>query len=154
MFLTSAGASVTSRARRRVRLLGLCSSRWFRFARRRITLPVAVSRNRFPAPLWGFIFGMVAVSVSCAPGARRLLRLVARLIHTPLDTVLPRAGGATFSCPHPRRPARHGLLGRPLALPRRLSLRARPPVCSGTRSPVCSGARPARPRQQPDRRPH
>src|SRR5215831_7143057 len=84
IFLTSAGASVVSPASRRVRRLGLCSSRWFRFARRRITLPVAVSRNRFPAPLWVFIFGMVAVSVSCAPMARRLLRLVARLLHTPL----------------------------------------------------------------------
>jgi hypothetical protein len=34
---------------------------WLRLARRRITLPVPVSRNRFPAPLWVFIFGMVAV---------------------------------------------------------------------------------------------
>jgi hypothetical protein len=30
-------------------------------ARRRITLPVAVSRNRFAVPLCVFIFGMVAV---------------------------------------------------------------------------------------------
>src|SRR5580693_233376 len=34
---------------------------WLRLARRRITLPVPVSRNRFLAPLWVFIFGMVAV---------------------------------------------------------------------------------------------
>src|SRR5260370_41607216 len=39
----------------------LCSNMWLRLARRRITLPVPVSRNRFPAPLWVFIFGMVAV---------------------------------------------------------------------------------------------
>src|SRR5580692_697268 len=43
---------------------------WLRLARRRITLPVPVSRNRFPAPLWVFIFGMVAVvSVSLSPAA-------------------------------------------------------------------------------------
>ena len=30
-------------------------------ARRRITLPPAVIRNRRAAPLWVFIFGMVAV---------------------------------------------------------------------------------------------
>jgi hypothetical protein len=40
-------------------------------ARRRITLPVAVSRNRLAAPLCVFIFGMVAV-VS-VPVAARLL---------------------------------------------------------------------------------
>src|SRR5580704_6384058 len=39
----------------------LCSNMWLRLARRRITLPVPVSRNRFLAPLWVFIFGMVAV---------------------------------------------------------------------------------------------
>src|SRR5580693_1557693 len=43
---------------------------WLRLARRRITLPVPVSRNRFAAPLWVFIFGMVAVvSVSLSPAA-------------------------------------------------------------------------------------
>src|SRR5215471_3735973 len=58
IFLTSAGASVVSPASRRVRRLGLCSSRWFRLARRRITLPVPVSRNRFADPLWVFILGI------------------------------------------------------------------------------------------------
>ena len=39
-------------------------------ARRRITLPVPVSLKRFVVPLWGFIFGMVAVVSLClhAPG--------------------------------------------------------------------------------------
>src|SRR5260370_26150146 len=39
----------------------LCANMWLRLARRRIPLPVPVRRNRFPAPLWVFIFGMVAV---------------------------------------------------------------------------------------------
>src|SRR5271155_3507775 len=50
---------------------------WLRLARRRITLPVPVNRNRFPAPLWVFIFGMVAVvsvSLSYRGGYRSLPR--------------------------------------------------------------------------------
>src|SRR5579875_1768341 len=59
--LTSLPASGTSPLSRRVRRDGLCSSRWLRLARRRITLPEPVSLKRFPAPLCVFIFGMVAV---------------------------------------------------------------------------------------------
>src|ERR1700761_3032655 len=55
---------------RRVMRDDLCSSRWFFPARRRITLPVPVSLNRFAVPLWVFIFGMVAV-VSLVVRARR-----------------------------------------------------------------------------------
>src|SRR5215470_16150210 len=72
IFLASAGARVTSPASRLVRRLGLCSNRCLRFARRRITFPVPVSRKRLFAPLCVFIFGMLAVVfLSCAPGARR-----------------------------------------------------------------------------------
>jgi hypothetical protein len=40
-------------------------------ARRRITFPEPISRNRLPAPLCVFIFGMVAVvSVLTCPAAR------------------------------------------------------------------------------------
>jgi hypothetical protein len=42
-------------------------------ARRRITLPVLVSRNRFAAPLCVFIFGMVAVVSVPVPAAPYLL---------------------------------------------------------------------------------
>ena len=47
---------------------------WLRLARRRITLPVPVSLKRFAAPLWVFIFGMVAVvsSICVRPGAQFL----------------------------------------------------------------------------------
>src|SRR5690348_4971174 len=61
IFFASAGASSTSPASRRVTLLGLCSNRCLRFARRRSTLPVPVSRKRLFAPLCVFIFGMLAV---------------------------------------------------------------------------------------------
>src|SRR5581483_8570884 len=61
MFFASAGATTKAPSRRRVRLLGLCSSRWFLLARRRITLPEPVSLNRFLAPLCVLVFGMVAV---------------------------------------------------------------------------------------------
>src|SRR5215510_850716 len=71
IFLASAGARTTSPASRLVRRLGLCSNRCLRFARRRITFPVAVSRKRLFAPLCVFIFGMLAVVfLSCAPAAR------------------------------------------------------------------------------------
>src|SRR6267154_954434 len=61
IFLVSEGARTWSLPRRRVRRLDLCSSRWFMLARRRITLPPAVILNRRAAPLWVFIFGMLAV---------------------------------------------------------------------------------------------
>src|SRR5215831_8892538 len=129
VFLTSAGASVVSAASRRVRRLDLCSSRWFRLARRRITLPVPVSRNRLADPLWVFILGI---------GRRlRLLRAcgaaspapVARLLYTAVPG-FPRAGGVTSPafirddqpCVAPR-----AIRWR---LPRRLSLRLRPPLRS------------------------
>src|SRR5690349_10080472 len=80
IFLASAGASSTSPASRLVTLLGLCSNRCLRFARRRSTFPVPVSRKRLFAPLCVFIFGMLAV--------------VFRLL---------RAFGAALSCVPPRR---------------------------------------------------
>src|SRR6516165_4107066 len=61
IFLTSAGATGTSPASRRVTLLDLCSNSCLRFARRRSTFPVPVSRKRLFAPLCVFIFGMLAV---------------------------------------------------------------------------------------------
>src|SRR5579875_1879347 len=51
IFCVSAGDSSTSASRRRVRVEGLCSNRWLRLARRRMILPVPVSRNRLLAPL-------------------------------------------------------------------------------------------------------
>src|SRR5262250_3795535 len=69
IFLTSAGATVTSPASRRVTRDDLCSNRCLRFARRRNTFPEPVSRNRLLAPLCVFILGMFAVvSISYAPG--------------------------------------------------------------------------------------
>src|SRR5260370_23385374 len=61
MFFLSAGATTASPSRRRVRLVALCSSRWFLPARWRMSLPVPVILNRLLAPLCVFVFGMVAV---------------------------------------------------------------------------------------------
>src|SRR4051795_3477480 len=47
-----------SRPRRRVRLVGLCSSRWSRYALRRRILPVPVILKRLAAPRCVFIFGI------------------------------------------------------------------------------------------------
>src|SRR5690606_32091876 len=58
IFLASAGASGTSPVRRRVRLVGLCSRRWFLLARRRMILPEPVTRKRLPAPLCDLFFGI------------------------------------------------------------------------------------------------
>src|SRR5882724_3401515 len=82
IFLVSAGASGTSPAKRRVRALVLCSSRWLRLARRRMTLPVPVSRNRLLAPLCVFIFGMSPRLRSCVPphGARLVRVPAARFV--------------------------------------------------------------------------
>src|SRR5262249_19694179 len=66
--LVSAGATITSPASRRVRRLGLCSNRCLRFARRGITFPVPVSRERLFAPLCVFLFCMLGVVfLFCAP---------------------------------------------------------------------------------------
>src|SRR5690606_15112568 len=69
MFLASASATGAGPLSRLVRLEGLCSSRWFLLARRRITLPEPVTLKRFLAPLCVLVFGMVAV-VSLYPGPR------------------------------------------------------------------------------------
>src|SRR4029077_13897078 len=97
VFLVSAGASVRSLLSRRVRRLDLCSSRWFMLARRRITLPVAVNRNRFAAPLCVFIFGMVAVvSVVRLRASRHdCLRAVRHLsCGVLMARLIPRSSGA------------------------------------------------------------
>src|SRR5690606_16750166 len=78
--LSAADTSVRP-ARRRVRVLGLCSSRCRRFAFWRTILPVPVRRNRFAAPLWVFALGMGVLRIvewvelsGLAAGALGLLR--------------------------------------------------------------------------------
>src|SRR6187200_2498479 len=56
-FLSFADTSVRP-SRRRVRVLGLYSSRCLRLAFSRTIFPVPVRRNRFEAPLWDFALGM------------------------------------------------------------------------------------------------
>src|SRR5690348_2091726 len=56
--LVSLADTVVRPSRRRVRLVGLCSSRCRRLACWRRILPVPVRRNRFAAPLWVFTLGM------------------------------------------------------------------------------------------------
>src|SRR5271156_6546907 len=56
--LVSLADTVVRPSSRRVRVLGLCSSRWRRLAFWRTILPVPVRRNRFDAPLWVLVLGM------------------------------------------------------------------------------------------------
>src|ERR1700744_6058811 len=56
--LVSLADTVVRPSRRRVRLVGLCSSRWRRPAFSRTIFPVPVRRNRFDAPLWVLALGM------------------------------------------------------------------------------------------------
>src|SRR6185437_15390984 len=58
MRLVSLADTVVRPSRRRVRLVGLCSSRCRRLACWRTILPVPVRRNRFDAPLWVLALGM------------------------------------------------------------------------------------------------
>src|SRR5215472_4972222 len=56
--LVSLAETVVRPSSRRVRLVGLCSSRCRRLAFWRTIFPVPVRRNRFDAPLWGLALGM------------------------------------------------------------------------------------------------
>src|SRR5581483_11727854 len=56
--LVSLADTVVRPSRRRVRLVGLCSSRCRRLACWRTIFPVPVRRNRFDAPLWVLALGM------------------------------------------------------------------------------------------------
>src|SRR4051794_39995285 len=73
-----------SRPSRRVRLEGLCSSRWSRYACRRMTLPEPVILKRLAAPRCVFIFGIefpVSRSDVRGLGGRFGLRLTNRIEH-------------------------------------------------------------------------
>src|ERR1700739_3348088 len=56
--LVSLAATVVRPSSRRVRLVGLVSSRCRRLACWRTIFPVPVRRNRFDAPLWVFALGI------------------------------------------------------------------------------------------------
>src|SRR5712691_2925909 len=64
---TSALCTSTGLRKRRLRLADFFSSRWLFIARRRSTLPVPVSLNRFFVALCVFCFGIVSRS-SCVLG--------------------------------------------------------------------------------------
>src|SRR4051794_40932829 len=71
----------------RVRLLDLCSRRWFRFARRRMILWLPVTRKRFDAPEWLFALPgdlalCVSISRSLVGRAVRVMRLLERLTYS------------------------------------------------------------------------
>src|SRR6201993_448101 len=71
--LASLAETVVRPSSRRVRLVGLCSSRCRRLAFWRTIFPVPVRRNRFDAPLWVLALGMFPLvlavrSVGCRFG--------------------------------------------------------------------------------------
>src|SRR5271169_1912833 len=128
---------------------------WLRLARRRITLPVPVSRNRFPAPLWVFIFGMVAV-VSVSLSLTAVLTAVSQGRQQSPSPALAPSGGQrvvprrqhcrrispAWCCYRLGRTRYHGAVGDGLAR-RRLGHRRLGRRCRGTaaRSGWCLGAR-------------
>src|SRR5271156_5797022 len=63
--LVSLADTVVRPSSRRVRVLGLCSSRCRRLAFWRTILPVPVRRNRFEAPLWVLALGMFPLVLCC-----------------------------------------------------------------------------------------
>src|SRR6476620_6229273 len=70
-FFFSLPTTSASRPRRRVRLLGFFSSRCERYAFRRTTFPVPVTRKRLAAPRWVFIFGIRLLRCRLAVERRR-----------------------------------------------------------------------------------
>src|ERR1700741_1726944 len=61
--LVSLAATVVRPSSRRVRLVGLCSSRCRRLAFWRTIFAVPVRRNRLDAPLWVLVFGIFPLAL-------------------------------------------------------------------------------------------